>query len=563
MSIRRRILLFASIILTPLVLIAAILIAGNFGSANASSHREAPSISKDPYADNTDTYAWIPRGQTENIVLAASWIPFEGPEGGPNYWEWDPDVAYYLYVDNDGDAHAEITYTLSSRVEVADDSTFLYNVGPINSITDATWNRRQYITVTAATADGVTTLVGNQLTAPANIGSKSTPDWPALQQEAVYTYNTSDGDIKIYAGQTDDPFFVDLQVFDLLTLRGQEPPVGYATGNNTPVDSLSGFNVHSLILEVPIAHLTSGDEPVLGVWSTSGRVGGPVLGPDSPDAHQQISRLGMPLVNEVVLPYALKDTFNSIPPSADLSVYSLLQEYVENPLVGRLLCGLYGVPLPEDSDGDCNTEFDTMVPGSGRGDIFQIFATGMVLANPFTIQTASGPVELPAGFNVNQPMNVQPSEMIRINTAISGDLCHPDGPQRLGLLAGDACGFPNGRDPVNDVTDIELAAVAGAAYQVLDGEDADFTFDAGLISVLSDNVDSNDIGFEAEYPYFAIAQSGQSHYHENATDGPVLALSFGNFTVDSSSAPWLQIAVGLMSVGMVGAFEFFRRRRNR
>ena len=243
---------------------------------------------------------------------------------------------------------------------------------------------------------------------------------------------------------------------------------------------MSGFNVHSLVLEIPISRLKQGTEPVLGVWASTTRNG------------DQVSRLGMPLVNEVVIPLALKDAFNTLLPSQDLGVYTdglgedvgaLLQKSVEDPEVGRLLCSLYGVPLPGDANDNCSSEVNVEVPRSGRGDIFDIFLTGMVTAKPFTIQTKNGPVTLPAGFNVNRPAGVQPAEMIRINTNIKGDLCSPT-PSRLGVLGGDACGFPNGRRLTDDIVEIELLAVAGAAYQVLDGRDASFSFNPALIGVL-------------------------------------------------------------------------------
>jgi hypothetical protein len=515
LTIRHTTLLLGLALLILLMLCITLLSSRSLG---ASSHREAPLISKDPYADNTDTYVWIPAGQTGRIALAASWIPFEGPEGGPNYYEWDDRVLYDIYVDNDGDAVADVTYTLSSRVEVQNPNTFLYNTGPMTRLNDADWNRRQFITVTETWESGEKTkLVNDRLTAPVNIGSKSTPNYTNLSNAARYGTNTDDGRIRIFAGQTDDPFWVDLQVFDLLTLRGQPAPIGYSTGNNDPVDSVSGFNVHSLIIELPITHLTEDDEPVLGVWAGSRRATMGVLDDGDGDdevEYVQVSRLGMPLVNEVVIPMGLKDTFNSIPPSVDLTVYDLLQESVEDPEVGNLLCALYGVPLPGDTNDDCATEYTPGTPRTGRGDIFDIFLTGMVLANPFAIQTAGGPVELPAGFNVNQPAGVVPAEMIRINTAISGDLCSPT-PSRLGVLGGDACGFPNGRRPMDDIVEIELLAVAGAAYHVLDGRDAGFSFDPALIGLLDDNVDFNDVPFRNVFPYFALAQSGQEHIHEN------------------------------------------------
>jgi len=242
------------------------------GVAKASSHREAPLISQDQYADNTDTYVFIPPKHPDDVVLAASWIPFEGPEGAPNYFEWGNGVLYDIYVDNDGDARADITYTLSSRVEVLDPTTYQYSTGPIKKTSDTTWNRRQYITVVEAREDGtVTTLVNDQLTSPVNIGSKSTPKYKDLEEDARFTKNDNGDKIRVYGGQTDDAFWVDLQVFDQLTLRGQKPPLGYSKGNNDPVDSLSGFNVHSLVIEAPIKRLTQGSEPVLGVWSASRR----------------------------------------------------------------------------------------------------------------------------------------------------------------------------------------------------------------------------------------------------------------------------------------------------
>lgn len=525
----RRIGLIGSVILTPLLLILAVLVASQ-SQANASSHREAPLISKDPLADNTDTYLFISPENNNNIVFVGSWIPFEGPEGAPNYFAWDDSALYDIYVDNNGDAKADITYTLSSRSSVANPLTFLYNTGPINSITDAAWNERQYITITEhISGSAATTLVGNKLTTPSNIGSKSTPNYTNLENQAIYPILGGTG--KVYAGQTDDPFWVDLQVFDLVTLRGQQPPIGYTEGTNIPVDSVSAFNVHSLVIEVPITHVTKAGEPVIGMWSGTRRQTTRVFGAlgtqSTSGDYVQVSRLGMPLTNEVVIPLALKDAFNNLRPENDLDIYlhptfgPILQKSVENPEIGILLCTLYKVALPEDTNDDCNTEFTT--PGSGRGDIFQIFLTGMKLAKPFTIITSQGaggtakPLELPAGFNVNQPAGARPADMLRINTAIKGDLCMPasNPARRLGVVGGDACGFPNGRRLIDDIVEIELLAVAGAAYQPLDGQETGFAFNAGLIDVLDDGIDKNDIPFRNTFPYLAQAQSGQMHWHTN------------------------------------------------
>ena len=173
-------------------------------------------------------------------MLVASWIPFEGPEGGPNYFEWGKGVTYNINVDSDGDAVADYTYSLTSEIDTQNPLTFLYSVGNITA-NIGNWNRQQRITITETSADGQTTLLDNVLTAPVNIGNKSTPNYETLEDDFIYDVNDGGDDLTIYAGQTDDAFWVDLQVFDLLTLRGQPAPIGYETGNNIPVDSLSGF----------------------------------------------------------------------------------------------------------------------------------------------------------------------------------------------------------------------------------------------------------------------------------------------------------------------------------
>lgn len=563
-------------LLAALLLATAVLLSQS--SAAASSHREAPLISKDAYADTTDVYAFIPAGQTDRIALVASWIPFEGPEGGPNYFEFDDNALYDIYVSNDGDPDPEITYTLKSAVQVGNPGTFLYNTGPIDSLNDPDWNRRQVYTLTEQTAGGAAVLIGGQPTAPVNIGSKSTPNYGALMQAATYEVMQGGDTIQVFAGQTDDAFWVDLQVFDLLTLRGQAAPIGYGNSNNIPIDSLSGFNVHSIVIEVPVDRLTQSGEPVLGVWAGTRRPSMRVLegigglgGQTHSGAPVQVSRLGMPLVNEVVLPYALKDAFNSLHPAGDLGIYldptfgPILQGSVEDPEVGNLLCALYGVPLPGDSDDDCATEVTNGVPRSGRGDIFDIFLTGMVLENEFTIQTAGGPFTLPAGFNVNRPTGAVPAEMIRINTGISGTLCAPT-PSRLGVLGGDACGFPNGRRLADDVIDIELLAVAGAAYQVLDARDSSFTFDPALIGVLDDGLSGNDKTFQNTFPYLAPPHAGENHTHQNILTAfaPIIMTASQTAQTAVEENPVAATAVTASSLALFGlpALVWFRRRED-
>ncbi len=490
------------------------------GPAAASSHREAPLISRDAFADNTDTYAFVSPDRPDTVTLIGSWIPLEGPQGGPNYYTFADDVTYALHVDNIGDAKSHITYKFKFKTQLRNGNTFLYNTGPIDSLDDADWNMPQTYSIEEV-VDGTSTMIAeNVAVPPAHIGPKSTPNYSALHKSAISSINTPDGDIKVFAGQTDDPFWVDLLVFDLLSLRAQKAPIGYEGVKRKGVDGLAGFNVHSIAMQVPIARLlkNAGDNTVLGVWASSSRPTTRVLGAGSstssgPDV--QVSRLGMPLVNEAVLPLALKDAFNSLEPKDDFGLFTsgtpageLLKKSVLKPELQTLLNALYGVP----------------VPAGDRTDLLAIFLTGMVTTKPYTIKTPSGNVTLPPGTNVNQPKNVQPAEMIRVNVAppfrpgVSGSLCSPKPNYKWGILGGDACGFPNGRRLQDDVVEIELAAVAGAAYPVLTNDT--FAFDSKLFKVLNDGIDKNDQKFQSSFPYLALPHRGLEFRSKGGTGIP-------------------------------------------
>ena len=518
-------------------LLAALLIGVAPGLSNASSHREAPLISNDPQADTTDVYAFVSPELSNTVTLIANYIPLEAPYGGPNFYRFADDVLYEIKVDNVGDAQTHISYQFKFHTAVGDATTFLYNTCSIPSYASSCLNVKQSYTVTEVMSDSVaittTVLAGNLPVPPTNIGSASTPNYDALGDAGVCTIaingagnptghtcdtrNVTQGpnDIKVFAGPRDDPFFVDLgSIFDLLHLRGQAVPVGYPAGpGNIPLDGLAGYNVHSIALQIPTARLTKPGDPVIGVWSTASRrstrvllgIGGVVAGNGvmtETGPYVQVSRLGMPLMNEAVLPLALKDAFNSLDPSTDLSLYgpaapvvgNLLYNSVLTPELQTLLGALYGVPNP----------------GKPRNDIQQIFLQGMQLAEPFTITTPGGPVMLPANFKVNRPAgSPQPAEMLRLNTSfMPAGFCKPTPDYLLGLLGGDACGFPNGRRLADDVTDIELLAVGGAAWQPLTA-DHSFTMTAGLVSVLRDNINQNDVPFGTTFPYMASPHSGQ------------------------------------------------------
>jgi hypothetical protein len=418
-------------------------------------------------------------------------------------------VVYELHVDNVGDAKSHITYRFTFETTIDNQATFLYNVGPIETLDDPDLNMRQSYTIEEIVNGRSTVLAEGLPVPPANIGPKSTPDYAALFQAAVQSIATDDGEIMVFAGQTDDPFWVDLgSIFDLLSLRPQAAPVGYASGPSEGVDGLAGFNVHSIALQVPIARLLrgAGDNTVLGVWASSSRHAVRVTGAGNVQNVGdlvQVSRLGMPLVNEVVLPLALKDAFNSLKPEQDYDVYTsdtvageLLASSVFTPEVGTLLNALYGVPLPEGL----------------RNDLVAIFFTGMVTTKDFTLITPDGEVTVPPGTNVNRATLTRPAEMLRLNVAehfrpgVEGSLCAPEPNYALGLLGGDVCGFPNGRRLQDDVTDISLLAVAGAAYPVL--TEGTFDFNADLIGVLNDGLGENDLPFQHNFPYLAMPHQG-------------------------------------------------------
>jgi Domain of unknown function (DUF4331) len=429
----------------------------------ASSHREAPLISADPLADNTDVYAFVSPDAPQTVTLIANWIPLEAPGGGPNFYKFGDDVRYRINIDNDGDAKDDIVYEFRFKTTLRNQRTFLYNTGPIASLDDPNFNVRQSYSVTRIDRRGRTLLGANLTTPPVNVGARSTPDYETLANAAVHTL--ADGS-KVFAGQRDDPFFVDLgSVFDLLGLRPFNAahliPLAPASG----VDGLKGLNTHIVALQVDKSLLTrdgraavdpANTNSIIGVYSTTLRRRIAIDDDDHGKSERQwvqVSRLGMPLVNEVVIPLGLKDRFNASDPVDDGQFASL----VLNPEPARLIPVLYpGVT----------------VPPAPRNDLAAIFLTGIP--------------------GLNRPAHVTPSEMIRLNMAIPPSVS----PNPLGLLAGQLDGFPNGRRLGDDVVDIEIRALAGATP---------FTpaFNVSPNNQLGDGVDQNDKSFLATFPYVA------------------------------------------------------------
>ncbi len=456
------------------------LVAGGLGStlalstlisADASSHREAPMISKDPVADNTDVYAFVDPDDAGMVNLISNFQGFQEPGGGPNYFEFGDDVLYEIKIDNNGDAVEDVTYGFRFTTTTVDPNTFLYATGAIEDVEDDTWNRPQEYTVTR-TADGTSEMVASGLrSAPSNVGPRSTPDYESLAQTAVHDLGYG----QVFAGQREEGFYADIaSIFDLGALR---PFLKYPDGKQG-VDTFAGYNVQSIALQVPVEELTQGDEPVIGVWSTasrqSTRVLSPAGGPSTISGDWvQVSRLGSPLVNEVVIPLKLKDAFNALEPVNDAGALSGVTAppystegaipLVQDPILGAYIEQIYGLDIPD----------------AERTDLISIFLTGIE--------------------GLNQPAGVQPAEMLRLNTET------PTTPMkqrdRLGLLAGQSDGFPNGRRVGDDVIDIALRAVAG-------GTPLTPEFNMAPNNALGDGVDQNDRRYLEDFPYLATPHQG-------------------------------------------------------
>jgi hypothetical protein len=451
--------------------LSGVLALGLLASADGSSHREAPMIAEDPAADNTDVYAFVPPDDPDTVTLIANWNGFQEPGGGPNYFKFGDDVLYEIKVDSDGDAVEDVTYGFRFSTTTVDPNSFLYATGPITSIEDDTWNRPQRYTVTR----NGTEIASNLLTPPANVGPRSTPDYESLAAEAIHDLP---GGGQVFAGQRDEGFYVDIaSIFDLGGLRPLNSAHAIPLPDASGIDTFAGYNVQSIALQVPTSDLVEGDEPVIGVWATSSRMATRTLNAGAASSFSgdwvQVSRLGSPLVNEVVVPLKAKDAFNSLEPVQDADVFPTLSApplstegdipLVTDPILAELVEALYGVE----------------VPPAPRADLVSIFLTGIA--------------------DVNQPEGVRPAEMLRLNTSVEPTAFGEQ--DRLGLLAGQADGYPNGRRVGDDVVDIALRAVAGGTPFTPD-------FNVAPNNALTDGANQNDRPYLRTFPYLATPHQG-------------------------------------------------------
>jgi hypothetical protein len=445
-------------------MIAVVVAGGVFGlsrPADASSHREAPFIGGDPEADATDVYAFRSPDKPNTVTLIANYVPLEVAAAGPNFYKFGEDVLYEINVDNDGDAKDDISFQLTFRNRINNGDTFLYNTGQITSLNDSDLNQEQFYSLSVLRGDDHNdpsrkgkVITNNLQVAPANVGPKSYPQgYSKVANQAIYTL---DNGIKVFAGPRDDPFFADLGgIFDLLQgIEGE--------------DYLKDLNVHTIAVQVPISMLKGPKDSIIGVRTTSYRQSTSVLRPvGNPDSQLndprstrgpwvQLSRLDMPLVNELVIPLKDKNRFNGSQPRFD----GQFLKYVRNPEPAGLIENILGIDVPPNPRDDIATIFLTGIPG------------------------------------LNKPEGVKPSSQLRLNMSVQPKAS----PNRLGVLGGDNAGFPNGRRLTDDVVDIELQALAGATPLTP-------KFDKKPNNTLGDGVNANDVPFLNSFPYIARPQA--------------------------------------------------------
>ncbi len=487
-------------LLATLVALGPVLL-GTALPAYASSHREAPFITRMPKVDGTDFYMFrsYEAGRGDYVTLIANYSPLQDSYGGPNYFSLDPDALYEIHIDNDGDAKEDLSFqfrfqnTLKDlQVSVGDRkvSVPLVNIGGISSVNPDVLNVRETYSVNVtrgerrgpqrnavSNADTGATVFDKPVD---NIGNKSIPDYAGYAARHVYNINvpgcSKPG--RMFVGQRKEGFGVNLgEIFDLVNIKA--PATAFDPGaEDKGLNIATDKNITSIELELPIACLTHGTDPVIGAWTTASirqaRLINPAPGSDNQSASKeggawaQVSRLGMPLVNELVIGLKDKDRFNASKPRDDAQFAS----YVTHPTLPALLEILFG---------SAGVKAPTNFP---RNDLVTAFLTGVP--------------------GLNQPAGVKPSEMLRLNTATPA--VARGAQKRLGVIGGDNAGFPNGRRPGDDVVDIELRVAMGRLCTLNLGcrpSDApsggiDFT-DGALV---------NDSQFDAAFPYLKTPLPG-------------------------------------------------------
>lgn len=466
-------------ILAAIPAVACVTLAGGMRDAQASSHREAPLISEDPAADNTDLFAWTTPGTHDNLTIVANWIPLEEPSGGPNFYKFSDQVAYELHISRGNSLANVVAYTFSFTTApipyVAPDDLSAPLGGGKEFFAQLTGYFAQTLTVTKS-VNGVRTVIAKDVpVAPPRIGPRTSA---VLGQSGGYddafaaTFirplgpNGSEG--RVWAGPRDDGFFVDLGgTFDLANMR----PRGIAQ------DGLAGFNIHSIVIEIPTTLLTGNGQPpgttpgldtTLGIWAAASRPTTTTHNPDGTDdisdTVQQVSRLGFPLINEAVIGLQDKDRWNRQRPDNDVPDYGA---YYLNPVVVRdaEAVGQYSPCGPNALPSTCQLAgIDPTPYKTNRNDIIEV-------ANLVNIPT----------------MGAHPYDISAIGDVLRVDMAFNSG-------------FPNGRLLADDVTDVILTL-----------------FLSGFSRPFTDGVDRNDKPFLASLPYQALPWSGYNEGHGRPT----------------------------------------------
>lgn len=544
--------------------------------ASASSHREAPLISNDPLADNTDLYAFRSPDNPDMITIIANYIPTELPFGGPNYYTFGENIRYEIHVDNDASVVGdEITYRFTFS-QLNEDPTTFFNIrlGQQNLKTTYTLER---------SIDGgqtFTTIVSDGIVPPPNIGARSIESGAGLNSTYADLFNgaitTASTGERVFAGPVDDPFFVDLGgIFDLGDSPRQDGPAR---------DAVAKYNVHTISIQVPISTLLKSGAPatptnildpdyVIGVWASASRPAIKTLNTDGTYEVSgdwvQVSRLGMPLTNEAVIPIGDKDAWNRATPYEELAE-TTWDEYFYNPELALYMDDdQFGSAVPAFSPlriqtaslgmfdftngadgvsalagGDLTgTAFETfgdllLIPGKPRSvDLWPIFHTGVPNAIPYQLATGKDGNPIAAGKPFINNFLPNGGDMLRLNMAVPATPRDDPNFSSLGLVQAAAIGltvapfnttadlefipnmdgFPNGRRLEDDVTRIELQAVGGVVLAAVGlwYDDYDPTTSASpvtddLVGVLSfsTGVESNDKVFRSTFPYVAMPWSG-------------------------------------------------------
>ncbi len=479
-------------------------------SVFSASHREAPLIALDPAADTTDVYAFRSWENPDNVVFILNTSPGQDPADGPNYFSFDDNVLYQFHIDNDQNGQAndivyEVRFKSETRPALGSLNFPLPFVGNINiavpelqgiTALDGAGSegltRRQTYTITEVRNNQRKQLFKNQMlvAVPSNVGPATMPNYEGLVEQGIY--NDPDTEIRVFAGQRAETFYIDLgAVFDTVNLRRPVPVLTLSEDDNDHINPFgtnrfSGFNINSIAIEIPIAHITRDQQtinttqyPIIGMYASTSRQRIRLLRGDDETIYAgnfvQVSRMANPLINELIIDTPSKDKWNGAKPSSEAQ----FQDFFKAPSLATALNLIFNLPVPE----------------TPRTDLMQVF-----------LKYPGQPLN---GTKCGSPC----SELLRVNMGI--EPTNPANQRRMGVLAGDFAGFPNGRRPNDDVTDIAVRVVGGSAFlEARVGDGVNFLEDAPG-SNLTDN------GIYTVFPFLPTPHDGRNRRHIDCDEAGV------------------------------------------